>query len=352
MDRTYAHNRSSRDGIATISVAVGVLTFAALSLVVASTPALAGENLARRAERHLATFSALAERLPMSPDEQSMLADAADGRWDTFDLLTAALISENSSRAERRRASQQLDEHVAAARKQLASSDAAPAENLFAYLHEHVLTGRFSPECHTVGRTLESGAFNCLSGTLLFVGLAQRCDVSAQAVLAPSHVYARTSSGGVAHDVETTCPTWFLEPAGRRLAWMRSALGDESPLARHRPLTSVELLAVVYYNRGVECFARRDFAAAAADNLVALRLDANNAAAADNLLAAVNNWALESANQGRLDLAGELIRRGRGVAPDRVDLQASQRYVAGRAQFSTTRRTSSQGLARSDSNTP
>ncbi|MEX2187055.1 MAG: hypothetical protein WD875_09690 [Pirellulales bacterium] len=305
--------------------------FGIVALVLASSPfALADESFVQRAERRLAALPALAERLPASETERAMLADAADGRWDKFDLLSAALITENRSQAERRRASQRLDDHVAAARRQLAASPDAPAaELLFAYLHERILTDRFSPDCHTIGETLASGRFNCLSGTVLFVGLAERCGVSAQAVLAPSHVYARTSSGGRVEDVETTCPTWFREPVPRRSAWMRSALGEDTRAERHRPLTSVELLAVVYYNRGVACFARRDFAAAAADNLVALRLDANNAAAADNLLAAINNWALDAANHGRLDLAEELLRRGRQVAPDRKDLQTSQHYIAG-----------------------
>jgi hypothetical protein len=292
----------------------------------------AGESVSARAERHFATFAAVAERIAAGELERAMLADAADGKWDRFDLVSAAPIADRLGDAERMRVEQQLDEHTERIRRRIAErADVAAVEVLFDYLHEEMLTGGFSADCHTIGRTLSTGDFNCLSGTLLFVALAERCGVPARAVLAPSHVHARVSVGQRDIDVETTCRTWFREPAANREAWLRSALGDENRLEQHRPLTSVELLAVVYYNRGVERFGQRDFAGAAAENLVALRLDGENAAAADNLLAAVNNWALAAARQGRIDLAGELIRRGRHVAPDRADLRASQRFVAGLA---------------------
>jgi hypothetical protein len=85
----------------------------------------------------------------------------------------------------------------------------------------------------------------------------------------------------------------------------------------------------VYYNRGVAAFAERQFAAAAASNLCALRLDSENTAAADNLLAAVNNWALQTAKRGDAKTAAMLLDRGRRVAPERADLKATAKFVAG-----------------------
>lgn len=301
--------------------------FATALLVALPSRAMADDHFARRANDQLARVREVAARLPSSRTEQAMLTDAADGRWHEFDLLSAALVAQVASPTDRERLAAKLERHATHARHFLAANPEQPAaETLFSYLHTKVLTGHFTADCHSIARALASGNYNCLSGTILFIGLAERCGVSAKAVLAPTHVFVRAHVHGLEQDIETTVPSWFRETTTSREQRLSAALGSAATSHR-RILSSIELLAVVYYNRGVEAFAKRDFAAACACNLIALRLDNDNASARDNLLAAINNWALQSAKRGDIPLATNLLARGRNLAPDRSDLKATERFV-------------------------
>jgi hypothetical protein len=245
-------------------------------------------------------------------------------------LLSAAIIAERASVADRELAAKTLERHVARLRQELPKANAQRyAEALFAYLHQHILTGRFAADCHSVERTLRTGDYNCLTGVVLFVGLAERCGIPTKAVLAPSHVYARAMIDGVWMNVETTSPSWFREPASRQRELLSAALGNDAGASASRELDSVSLLAVVYYNRGVVAFAQRNYPGVVASNLSALRLDPQNGAAADNLLAAINNWALLAAKQGDAKTAAMLLDRGRRIAPERADFKATAKFVAG-----------------------
>lgn len=302
-----------------------------LAAVALAQSAAANEAFVCRAHEELAALEEIAGRLPNSPAERAMLSDASDGRWDEFDLLSAALLAQDGTAAARERAARALERHVARLRRALAAvPEARRAEVLFGFLHEEILDGGFAADCHAIERTLRTGEYNCLSGTLLYVGLAERCGVAARAVLAPSHVYARATIGGISQDIETTLPNWYGESPLQRRQLLAAAVGGDASAGRTRAISPVELLAVVYYNRGVEAFARRDFAGSAASNLAALKLDPQNAPAADNLLAAVNNWALQAAKRGDAKTAALLLDRGRRVDPNRKDLKATARFVSGR----------------------
>ena len=302
-----------------------------LAVVAAAPSAAANEAFVRRAHEELAALTGIAERLPGSSSERAMLADAADGHWDEFDLLSAALLAQDSTAAARERAARALERHVARLRRMLASvPNGRRPEVLFGYLHEEMLDGGFAADCHAIERTLRTGEYNCLSGTVLYVGLAERCGVAARAVLGPSHVYAQAMIGGISQDIETTAPNWYGESPSRRKQLLAAAVGGDASARQTRAISTVELLAVVYYNRGVEAFARRDFAGSAASNLAALKLDPRNGPAADNLLAAVNNWALQAAKRGDAKTAAMLLERGRRVDPNRKDLKATARFISGR----------------------
>jgi tetratricopeptide (TPR) repeat protein len=124
--------------------------------------------------------------------------------------------------------------------------------------------------------------------------------------------------------VQTTCRAWFAaEDQGLREQLLRSTLGETAGTAAALPavgrrLSRVGLLAVVYYNRGVDQLEAGRFAEAAAANRTAVRLDAANAAARANLLATMNNWSLELGRRGDLAEAVRLLEEGLAVAPDYV----------------------------------
>jgi tetratricopeptide (TPR) repeat protein len=84
---------------------------------------------------------------------------------------------------------------------------------------------------------------------------------------------------------------------------------------RSREVSDVELLAMIYYNRGVDLLGEKRFAEAAAANAKALRLAPSNATARGNLLVTLNNWAIELGTTAHYAEAADLLRLGLAIEP-------------------------------------
>ena len=103
--------------------------------------------------------------------------------------------------------------------------------------------------------------------------------------------------------VETTCPNWFQLTSEMRREAERAALARDAATdhpASRREIGAAALVAVIYYNRGVDLLHESRFTEAVSVNVRALRLDPENETAAGNLLASINNWALRRARKGNL----------------------------------------------------
>jgi tetratricopeptide (TPR) repeat protein len=94
-----------------------------------------------------------------------------------------------------------------------------------------------------------------------------------------------------------------------------------------RRLADPHTLALAYYNRGVAELRNGRFAAAAASNLAALRLDPNYDPARMNLDVILNNWSVRLAGEGRFDEAVRLLANCHGDAARRAAEQ-NRRYIA------------------------
>ena len=271
---------------------------------------------------------------PVAPLEQRMLTDAADGRLDDFTLLESALIAGG---AEDRGTLQRYRTRVAALVAELRECDgveAAPrrrAEAVFEFMHGRVLHGGYDRDATDLRITLDKGRFNCVSATLVFALLARQVGLSAAAVEIPGHALGRVALDEGHLDVETTCPGWFrLIDDPRRQAQLVARTEGTRPEADRtlaREVTDVELLAMIYYNRGVELLAQEQFSQAAAANAKALRLDADNATARGNLLATINNWAISLSEGGHHQAAAELLWRGLELDPDYSPFVANAIHV-------------------------
>jgi tetratricopeptide (TPR) repeat protein len=75
------------------------------------------------------------------------------------------------------------------------------------------------------------------------------------------------------------------------------------------------MVAMIYYNRGGDLLAEKQFAAAAAANAKALRLDPSSATAKGNLLATINNWAIALGSRQHYVEAADLLKQGMAVDP-------------------------------------
>jgi len=242
--------------------------------------------------------------------EARLLDAAAAGNIDRNWLLPAALAAcgeRDEARIERAvRKVEAWGEELAG---RVAGDDnlRGRAAAVLDFLHARVLQGGYRTDANDLALTIEGGAYNCIGATVLFHCLAERCGLQVFAAESPGHVYSvvRSPSGGL--DVETTCRDWF-GPAMKP--------GDAQRSKAARELTPSGLAALIYYNAGVDHLSADRFAAATAANLKALRLDPANSAARGNLLAGLNNWALD--RNDRRDFVGavRLLEHGLRIAPE------------------------------------
>ena len=177
------------------------------------------------------------------------------------------------------------------------------------------------------GGDLEDGRFNCVSSTVLFNCLALRFGLEPVALELPGHAMTRLRLGSVNLDVETTCPGWFQlrHDPRRQAALVAKTLGAGHADSRAgREVSPVELIAMIYYNRGVDLLSEQRFAEAAAANAKALRLDPTSKTARGNLLATLNNWAITVGAEHQYEEAIRLLSQG---------LALDRRYETFRANY-------------------
>jgi hypothetical protein len=239
--------------------------------------------------------------LALTASEQRLFDGAEDGRFDEHLLVEAALVASGTEnldeikfyvdqfaalRSEARRLCESLPDAI------------TKAEAIHRLLHTQLLR-RYDADTTNIATTFNSGVYNCASATLLFVSLAADVGLDIQAFELPGHVRAALTDGANQWEVEITSSKW--SEAVRQL---------ETNDANRRDVSPIGLIAMVYYNQGIDAFHDRQFATAIAANRRALLLDDNNREARGNLLASVNNWALALCEVRQFDAAEKLLADG------------------------------------------
>lgn len=263
--------------------------------------------------------------------EARLLADAADGQLNDIGLLDAAIIaggiSDEAALASARRKLHSLWLEVGEPLIEHLPQRDRPRAILSA-LHRLVLTGKYKSECTEVQCTLESGDYNCVTATVLYLELCRRHGLSGATVAIPAHVYCRLH-GKPDQDIQTTCRDWFEVQEGKSTNSAVSALARQiaSQGVQPRELTDVQLLGKVYYNRGVSQLEVHDYAAAIPLLKTSLALDPQDQPARNNLLAAYNNWALALCDAGDFAAASDKLAVGRAIDDQYGPLQTNDLYV-------------------------
>lgn len=234
--------------------------------------------------------------------EDGLLADAADGRLDEFFLFDAALIASGAPNAENAAKCRTRFERFRTSVAQ-AITDEMPvrdrAKELFHGLHKQLLTGQYRAICTELHRTLDDGHYNCVTATILYRSLCKKFGVPIKTIAETGHVYCRLE-GDSPTTIQTTTPDGF------------TASGTPNG---GREITDVQLLAKIYYNRGVGLLEQDQFQQAFELLQIASRLDRHDKIAWRNTLACVNNWALSECDAGRFQEAAELLFRGLEMDP-------------------------------------
>jgi tetratricopeptide (TPR) repeat protein len=239
--------------------------------------------------------------------ERRLFASIHDGRFDGFSLLEAGLIAGGVEREdELHRYCHRFDALVESLRSsgKVRGKPDAQARAIFEFLHRKVLPGGYSLQASDLRQAFDRGRFNCVTATLLYNCMAQQFGLKVVALQLPGHARSRLVLPNGTFDIETTCPQWFDLASDNT----RQSGGNAA-----RQLTDVQLIATIYYNRGVDLLAERHFANAAAANAKAMRLDPDNATAKGNYLATINNWGIERAAAGDYPKAAELFRLGQSI---------------------------------------
>jgi tetratricopeptide (TPR) repeat protein len=252
--------------------------------------------------------------------DDRLLADTRDGMLQDFDLLSACLIAGGVTGERELMTDRSLLAAALERAQHIPQQDTAQqrAAAIHEQLHRLVLTGRYDKHATDLRRTLSAGHYNCLSATELFVERCRRAGVPVEIWSQPGHVYCVLGERAVR-----------IEPASR--PWRSAPLGVTTS-APARRITPVQLVGKFYYNRGIELLERHEFAAGIDALRLACRLDPLDADARTNLLAGLNNWALELAERDQPAAAAALIARGLAIDPDFAPLVANERYVAERAR--------------------
>lgn len=281
----------------------------------------ASEPYATAAALRLGGAASLAEN-DLTSLERRLFSDAADGRLDEFSLLTASLVA---SGVESPEALAQYQMRLDALAVELERSDLSngddrkSVEAVFDFLHRRILHGGYRIDCTDLRVALDEGRFNCVSASVLFQCLAERRCLDTCGVEMPGHAMSRVRLPNGPLDIETTCSAWFrlMDDPKRQAQSVRDTLGAMSGGARSssREVSGIGLVAMVYYNRGVDLLAAARYAEAASANAKALTLDHDSQTARGNLLATVNNWAIALGQSGRLDEAISILEAGMAIDP-------------------------------------
>ncbi|MDO5554924.1 MAG: tetratricopeptide repeat protein [Planctomycetia bacterium] len=289
-----------------------------------------------------------------------LLADAADGSWDTLTPIEAMLVAEGKSASEERRYYQQLfDQYALELEKQTTgvTSDLMKTRLVFDFLHQRVLRSRYDLNRSSLAASLDQGVFNCVSATVLFNCFAERVGLRTAGLETTGHAKSRVLYDNGFLDIETTCTRWSLLPdrfqmlethtvarpvsadgSGVTLATgslsetfvpaSGNAEDDLTPSAAAnsvalpktgeltqpelpqgvahgmkkkvmRQINAVGLTATIYYNRGVDFSQAGRFEEALDSYIKAIQLDPHNKTILGNLKATLNNWAINLAAKSK-----------------------------------------------------
>lgn len=278
---------------------------------------------------HLALILGSALATGVQPDgaggdrRQQLIADAQDGHFDEFALLEAALIaSEPGDEARLVRCRHVFDQHARSLRNRTRKNGSAYeiAQSVFNYLHTEILKGDYDAGCSDVGRSLEVGDFNCISASVLYHCLADEVQLPVHLVETPGHIFVRFCQERRIQ-IETTGSDWA---ASTRIGADDDALAGFNSGTR---ITDVQLVARIYYNRGVEQLRRSAFHKALDATQLSLRLDPHYCEAHDNRLALLNNWAIVHCERGRFERAVELLNKVWSLRPDYQPMKINDLYI-------------------------
>jgi tetratricopeptide (TPR) repeat protein len=277
---------------------------------------------------------------PAAPtdDEKSLFAAAKGGRLGMWTFAEVALVASGVTDPSKRRGYLARIDALEAQARQANGRATTPRERgarLLQFLHDGPMAKGYVSDQMLLDAVLDTGKYNCMSSTVLYAVLARRLGLEARAVEVPGHVYAVLYVDGKPVDVETTSAHGF-DPANpeereklrkeKGIVVLESGHGD-----RGREVRELGLAAAVYANRSAALAGAKRYHEAAVAGFCALSLDPESPAAATNAVAALTNWTLALADDGKYEEAVRVARAGLATGPrDDSSLRNNRKVVWGK----------------------
>ena len=228
----------------------------------------------------------------------SVIHDLADGSLDSLDLVSAAILLGGEIEIEQlNECRNRMFDLQSQLSRQIRPHDShrQVTKLVLRAMHDRILTGPYEPGCCSLHDTIQGGPHNCVMSTILFQSLARLLGLDVKPLALPQHVRCRIIEGQSSFDVETT-----------------SSDGTDvsrSPTDSSRVLSDCELLAKVLYNRGLQDLKAGNYSAALDSTELSYQLDPRHQSAEENVVAIINNWALQLCGEEKFREAIELFDR-------------------------------------------
>jgi tetratricopeptide (TPR) repeat protein len=286
----------------------------------------------------LARLSKNAElKLTISDDESRLFADARDGKLDDWSFGEAALIASGVlDKVERQEYLQKLAALTAEARAATAREKSAFAkgQKLLEFLHAGPLSKGYVAGQTDVSAILETGKFNCVSSATLYNVIARGLGLDVRAIEVPNHAFSILYDGSKHADIETTTNAGFNPSRDRKAQEEFSKLTGfayipDSNRDERREVGETGLVAIIYYNHGVDLMNDKRYHEALLANFRAMSLDTEFDSAVKNALAALANWSVELSRGGKFDEAIDVLAVGLDLAPEDAMLVNNRKAVWG-----------------------
>lgn len=274
-------------------------------------------------------------KVPLSEDEQSLFADAADGRLDNWSFADAALVASGVTDCDERKIYLKKLRILETKARDAVADATSPfdkGQRLLKFLHAKVMVGGYVAKQTNLSTLLDAGEFNCVSSAALYNVLARRLMLDARAIEVPDHAFSIVYDGARHADVETTNEQGFNPSRDPRVVeLLRQETGfvympDQHPEKR-REIRETGLIGIIYYNHGVVHSDQGQYADALVRYFCALSLDPEFASSVKNVLTTLANWSAELGRKDAFEDALVVVNVGLELAPSDAALLNNRKVI-------------------------
>jgi tetratricopeptide (TPR) repeat protein len=271
----------------------------------------------------------------ISSDEAALFADARDGKLKQWTFAEAALLASGvTDAAKRQRYLDELAKIQAEAQDKIATAKSPfeKGEALLHYLHAGPMHKGYVGQQTDLAAILDTGTFNCVSSATLYNVVARRLGLDARGIEVPNHAFSILYNGTDHADVETTTAGGF-NPARDQAAQEQFtkltgfAYIPDSNRDQRREVNEIGLVAITYYNHGVELTRQKRYHEALLAYFRSMSLDSEFDSAVKNALAVLANWSVELSREKKFDQAIDVLSAGLALAPKDATLVNNHQAV-------------------------